>query len=186
MNPIDLKNKFPVLKTDRLILRKYKKKDAHDIFDYASDPAVPIYMSWGVHKNIEHTQDFMKRFINEKYLENIPEWAIEHKESGKMIGGIGIVEINETDNRVEVGYVLNQKFWGRGIMSEALNEVLRYCFIELKVNRVEAIVRLENLASNKVLEKVGMVCEGVLRKSHKQKGEYHDVKLYSILKDEFV
>ncbi|MFK8793162.1 GNAT family N-acetyltransferase [Planococcus plakortidis] len=84
-----------------------------------------------------------------------------------------------------MGFVLNRNFWGAGIATEALREVLAYGFDVLQFNRIEGGCDIDNIGSEKVMTKAGMAFEGVLRKNERIKGEFRDTKIFSILKSEF-
>ncbi len=81
--------------------------------------------------------------------------------------------------------MLNRNFWGAGIATEALREVLAYGFDELQLNQIEGGCDVDNIGSEKVMLKAGMSFEGVLRKNERIKGEFRDTKIFSILKSEF-
>ena len=89
--------------------------------------------------------------------------------------------INREYGSAEGGYSLNRSYWNRGIMTEALDEVLRYGFEQLRLNRIEAQYETDNPASGRVMEKAGMVREGVLRQRLKNKGRFVDVVLCAVL-----
>jgi len=184
MVKLNLKEKFPIIETERVILREFRRSDAEDVFEYASLPKVSRYLSWDAHKDMADSYKFIE-FIDAKYEKGFPEWAIEMKESGKMVGSVGIVRMNEANRKGEIGYVLNPDYWGRGITAEAVLALFGFLFENMKLNRVEAIHILENPASGRVMEKAGMQCEGIQRQSHLQKGKFYDIKLYSMLQSEW-
>ena len=182
MNKDSLKifKNIPTLKTDRLILRKIECRDLSDVYEYTSDPLVPQYLMWYPHKTREYTKSYLQ-YIKKLYKKGkFYDWGIEFE--GKLIGTVGFSSISVKNNSAEIGYVLNSKFWNKGIATEAVNEILKFAFSILDIQRVEAIFLPENEKSRKVLIKCGMKFEGVRRSALLVKGEYRDVEMFSIIK----
>jgi ribosomal-protein-alanine N-acetyltransferase len=160
-------------------------RDANDIFEYASMPEVSEHVTWDYHRNIADSMAFLKLIV-QQYEDSKPSpWGIVEKSSGKLIGTGGYHNWIAEHRRAEVGYAISSGFWNRGLMTEALTEMLRFGFEEMGLNRIEALCRTENTASEKVLLKSGMKFEGVLREQMFMKGIYQDLKIFSILKKEF-
>lgn len=177
---------LPEIETNRLILRKMRMEDAEDIFEYASDPEVSQYTTWLPHQSIADSRHFLS-FIKKRYKNaEAIDWGIVHKADKKLIGTCGFSEWVRQHNRAEIGYVISKKYWGRGYMSEAVHALLEFGFRKLKLNRIEALCQVKNIASARVMEKVGMKFEGILRQKMFVKGEYWDLKIYSILEQEFI
>ncbi len=182
--PLDLTRFFeqhPVLEKERLLLRPRSMADKDDIFEYASDPEVTQYMIWPTHRSIADTIAFLesspKGFANRDSI----GLAIELKKSGKMIGDCGFHHIQPQHHRVEIGYVLNRKFWGHGYMTEAVRELIRFAFDEMGMHRLSATCDLENERSAAVMERCGMKLEGILRDYELRRGRFVTVKTYAIL-----
>lgn len=175
----------PELNTERLLLRKIRREDAEDIFEYASNPLVTIYMPWETHKTIEDTYDFI-RMSGDLFIasDNI-DWAVEIKTEQKMIGAISIRKWNDQNRCADVGYVLSRKYWNNGIITEALKAVIEFCFTKLELNRVEAHCDENNIGSWRAMEKAGMRYEGTLRQKIFLKEKFINMKFYSILREEF-
>lgn len=110
-------------------------------------------------------------------------FAMIHEE--KFIGAIGLHDINSAHQRAELGYWLGKPYWKNGFCSEAALAILRYGFQELGLNRIYALHFARNPASGRVMQKIGMKKEGVLRQSVRKWGIFEDQILYSILKSEF-
>ena len=176
---------LPVMETSRLRLRKLSMRDASDVFEYASDPDVAEHVTWEHHRNISDSMHFL-RITTQQYSEGIPSsWGIVHKELGKLIGTIGYHMLSPQNSYGEVGYALSKDFWNKGYMSEAFKEVIKFGFEKMKFNRVEATCKLTNTASERVMQKCGLKFEGILKQRLFAKGEFHDLKLYSILKSDW-
>ncbi|NOS85550.1 MAG: GNAT family N-acetyltransferase [Ignavibacteria bacterium] len=181
----DIFKNLPILETERLRLRKLSMRDAADVFDYASVPEVAEHVTWEYHRNISDSMHYL-RFITQQYQDGIPSpWGIIHKELGKLIGTIGYHVWSLPNGFGEVGYALSKDFWNKGYTTEAFEEVIMFGFERLKLNRVEATCKLANTASEKVMLKCGLSYEGILRKRLFAKSEYHDLKLYSLLRNEW-
>ena len=176
---------LPVLETKDLLLRPMRMKDAEDIYAYSSDEEVARYVLWDAHSSLRDTRAFI-RYIRRLYREGLPSsWAIEHKASHKVIGSIGFMWVSRENRSAEAGYSLSRAYWNHGYATQALSAVLRAGFTDLKLNRIEAQHDVRNPASGRVMEKCGMRREGVLRSRIVNKGEYVDVALWAILRDEF-
>jgi ribosomal-protein-alanine N-acetyltransferase len=168
-----------------LKLRKLSLRDAGDVFEYASDPEVSKTVSWEFHRTIADSLSFLRQ-ITFQYEKGIPSpWAVVLKETHKMIGTVGYHWWSLENAKSEVGYVISRLYWNKGYMTEALREVIRFGFEKMSLERVEARCFVENLSSERVMQKCGMKLEGVLRNSMFVKGEFRNFKIYSILRDEF-
>jgi len=176
---------LPELKTERLLLRKIFLTDAENIFEYAQIPEVSKFLSWSPHISIENTKEFICALI-QNYIDGTPgSWGIELDQEKKIIGTIGFLYWDTENQRAETGFALSNKYWNQGIMTEALWKILSFGFTRMDLNRIEARTFSNNIASQKVLEKVGMKYEGLLREHALVKGNYQDLKLYSILRKDF-
>ena len=176
---------LPSLETERLIIRKLTMKDANDIYEYASDPEVSKFVTWEPHKSVVDTVNFI-RAIMKQYIDGQPSpWAIVHKENNKIIGTGGYNLWIKEHSKAEIGYAISARYWNRGIMTEALREIINFGFERMNLHRAEARVYVENTASERVMQKCGMKYEGILRESWFVKGIFQDIKMYSILKSEF-
>ncbi|WP_245807668.1 GNAT family N-acetyltransferase [Halobacillus massiliensis] len=175
---------LPVLETERLILRKISKSDVNDMYAYGSNPLVSEYVTWETHTCQEDTEGFID-LILEGYLNKEKAlWAMELKANGKMAGTIDFVSIDKKHRSGELGYVLSDKFWGQGLTTEASRKVIEFGITELGLERIQARCLAENIGSQRVMEKAGMTFEGTLRKGFFAKGKFHDLKVYSILREE--
>lgn len=173
---------MPDLSTERLLLRRMTMKDAQDVFEYSCDPEVARYVLWSAQKHISEAKDYI-RYMTKRYRDDLPSsWGIIDKASGRLVGTIGYMAFSEENASVEVGYSLARWLWGKGLMTEALRAVIDYTFDAMDVNRIEAQHELLNPSSGRVMEKCGMVKEGVLRQRLYNKGQFVDVALYSILR----
>ncbi len=176
---------LPTLTTPRLTLRRLRLMDAPDLYAYASDPEVARHVLWEAHKSVAQSRKFLLGAIRQ-YRKGLPaSFAIVARDTGRMIGTIGFMWINTDHKSAEIGYSLSRDYWNRGIMTEALHEVLRFGFEHLALNRIEAQHETDNPASGRVMAKVGMRREGVMRQRLINKGKKVDVVVYAILHSEW-
>lgn len=148
------------LETERLILREWNLQDLDDFFEYASIPGVGPMAGWPPHENKEISLEILKRFINGKKT-----FAIVYKENNKAIGSLGIEEYGSEDKFTEftpyqgrsIGYVLSKDYWGKGLMPEALKEVINYCFNDLDYDFLLSGHFDFNHRSCRVQEKCGFI-----------------------------
>ena len=175
---------LPELETSRLVLRPLKMRDAGDIYAYASDPDVARYVLWEPHKSVADTRNYI-RCVRALYHRGLPaSWAVTLRESGQVIGTIGFMWYSGASCSAEVGYSFSREFWNMGIATEALQAVITSAFGSLPLNRLEAQHDIRNAASGRVMEKCGMRREGILRQRVKNKNEYIDTVLWSVLRSD--
>ncbi len=146
---------FPILLTDRLILRRLTIKDGKEIFSLRSDVAVNKYLD----RPIASTEKDALNFIN-KISDGISNnewiyWAIALRNVGKLVGTICLWNISLENNTAEIGYELCPEFQGRGLMKEAVNKVMEFGFQKIGVQTIEAFSHSENKSSTRLLTKHG-------------------------------
>lgn len=150
------------IETPRLLLRKPDADDAPAIFHgWAQDQEVTRYLVWQPHQHVEQTQQFVQGCLTAWEYETRFPYMIVIRESDEVIG---MLEARIECPRLEIGYVNARAHWGKGYMPEAAQAIIAWAFQQPSIYRVYATTDVENTASQRVLEKVGMQCEGVLRK----------------------
>ena len=175
--------KIPTLNTERITLRRIKKEDINDVYQYSSDPLVPRYLLWYPHPDKEYTEKYLA-YVDKKYKKGeFYDWAIELE--GKMIGTCGFSSFDLDNNSAEIGYVLNRNYWNKGYATECARAVMKFGFEELGLWRITARFMPENTDSERVLKKLNMRKEGYLIGAIRAKGRYKDVVIYAITKDEY-
>jgi len=148
--------------TQRLILRTPTLQDAAQIFqNYANDKLVTRYLHWQPHASIEMTRNFLKRCINVWKAGTAFPWVITLKDSLQVIG---MIELRIDEHRADLGYVLARDYWEQGYASEAAQLVADWAIAQPSIYRVWAVCDVDNHASARVLEKIGMQREGMLRR----------------------
>ncbi len=175
------------LETSRLILRKIALCDSKDMFNnWASNPNVTKHMTWPTHTNEEISIMVINSWLDEYQKKEFYQWAIELKDTHQVIGTISVVSINERINEIEIGYCIGEKWWNKGITSEALSAVIEFLFNHVGANRIVACHDVDNPASGKVMLKNNMKYEGTFRqKGITGTGKICDLAYYSILKEEY-
>ncbi|MGW6302732.1 GNAT family N-acetyltransferase [Peribacillus butanolivorans] len=174
---------FPILETERLILREITKEDAEGIFACFSNENVTRYYGQETLESIEEAEKFVDFFSNNYNEKRGIRWGIEKKETKGIIGTIGFNAWLPKHKRAEIGYEIHPEQWGKGYASEAVSRVLTYGFDVMNLTRIGAVVFLNNEASKKLLTNIGFQKEGVLKKYMYQNGVAHDTYLYSLLKN---
>jgi [ribosomal protein S5]-alanine N-acetyltransferase len=150
------------IETKRLLLRKPRLEDAHAIFEgWAQDHEVTRYLTWRAHERIEQTQEFVQACIRAWEGETRFPYMIMLKPSGVVIG---MIDPRIEGPKVGIGYAAARTYWGKGYVPEATQAIIDWAFQQPSIYRVYATTDIENVASRRVLEKVGMQCEGILRK----------------------
>ena len=152
--PVDVTNIR--IETPRLILRPWQESDLADFYEYAKVDGVGQMAGWLPHESIDVSRMILRSFINHKKT-----FALELKESGKVIGSLGLEERDENVDVMpgtmgrEIGYVLSKDYWGRGLMPEAVKAVIDYCFTQLDFDWLTCGHFLWNDQSRRVVEKCG-------------------------------
>jgi len=175
----------PVIRAERLHLRKLTMRDANDIFEYSKDPLVAEHVLWDAHRSVSDSKGYLRWMIRKYRFGEPSSWGIALNEDDKVIGTIGFMWIQPENSAAEVGYSLSRAHWNRGYMTEALHAILDYGFNHMNLNRIEAMHETGNPASGAVMRKCGMQKEGTLRSKVLNKGKYVDVDLYAILRRDF-
>lgn len=175
---------LPILESERLRLRMLHISDAKAMYEYAQKDDVTKYLLWDSHTSLRQTKQFLKRIIK-KYLEGNYAWAITLKDSGEFVGMIDFYSFDRTAGIAEIAYAISDKYWRKGMITEATQMVIDYSFNELQLERISARCFAENIGSERVMQKVGMTYEGTLRKAIYKNGTHHDMKIYAILQEDY-
>ncbi|RZJ53231.1 MAG: N-acetyltransferase [Flavobacterium sp.] len=172
---------FPVIETERLLLRRITKDDVNEIFELRSNPETMKYIPRPLVQNNDEALAHIT-MIDDKINDNTGiNWAITLKDNPKLLGIIGYYRLQPENYRAEIGYMLSPDFHGKGIIPEAVNRLVRYGFDDLKLHSIEAVIDPENFASEKVLQKCGFVKEAHLKESDFWEGKFLDKVIYSLL-----
>ncbi|HSP14656.1 MAG TPA: GNAT family protein [Thermoanaerobaculia bacterium] len=173
--------RVPTLRTARLVLRPFDLSDAPRVRELAGVREVALNTLMIPHPYPEGAAEAWIGTHEEARTQGNYMFAID---DGELAGAIGL-HSNQDFDRAEIGYWLGKPYWGRGYATEALGEMIRFGFQELKLNRLYAGYFSRNEASGRVMEKNGMQREGVLRRHVKKWDEYVDLVYYGILRSEW-
>ncbi len=146
-------NPFPVLKTSRLVLRSLVKEDVDEILFFRSDKRILEYLDMPAAKDRDDALAFINKISGLIQNNASVYWGISLAPEKKLIGTICLWNFSEEKNAAEIGYVLHPDFQGKGIMHEALTEVLDYGFNQLKLDEITAELSPKNLRSLRLLER---------------------------------
>ena len=179
---------FPILETERCILRDVRSGDAADIFRFMSDARVTRYIGQEPMNSLEQAEKRVQSFqtyFREKT--GIP-WVITHRANGKVIGTYVYWNIMPENFRAEIGYILDPAWWGQGLMTEVVAATLTFGFTTMGLNSIEAQTDPSNAASSRVLEKLGFVQEGYFREYYYEpaQGKFTDKTVFSLLKSDWL
>ncbi|SDN63724.1 GNAT family N-acetyltransferase [Alkalicoccus daliensis] len=178
---------LPSFETPRLILRKVELSDLDDIYAFSSDPEVAHHMTWSVNQSKEETyRNYVEPVLRDYQTGESGDWVIVHMEDEKVIGACSFVKWENSHEKAEIGFVLHKDYWGQGIATEAVREIVRFGFETCRLHRIEGKCNSDNIGSEKVLRKAGFTYEGTLRENELIKGKFCDTKMFSMLKNEFI
>jgi RimJ/RimL family protein N-acetyltransferase len=176
---------LPLIHAERVSLREIKNSDLEGLYNVFSDPEVMLYWSTPPLPNRSAAQDLLNE-IHEGYKRRFMKWAITLRSDDTLMGTCTLYNLDITHRRGEIGYALGRAHWRQGYVHEALQALLRYCFEELNLHRIEADVDPRNLASINVLERLGFQREGYLRERWQVGGQIQDALFYGLLRREWI
>lgn len=174
---------FPILTTDRLVLREHLANDAPALYQMRSDDLVMQYVHRERPQAIEDIENLIA-LMNENYVQNKSlTWAISLKQApDEMIGSIGYYRSNLENHRAEIGYMLSSRLWRQGLISEALTAVIDFGFEQIRLHSICAYIDPNNEASRQILLKHGFVKEAYHREDFYFNGKFMDTEIYGLLK----
>ena len=150
------------IETRRLILRKPRQEDANAMFTgWAQDAEVTRYLTWRPHKTIYESHEIIKRCLQLWEGDDDHPYMLVLKEIDHPVG---MIALHPNGFKVAVGYVLAQAYWGKGYMTEAARTIIEWAFQQKEIYRIFATTDVENVGSQRVLEKAGMTREGLLQR----------------------
>ena len=178
---------FPVLETGRLRLRKMTNDDADSLIAIFNDEEVNRYLSGGppCSNRVEaiSTLDWMQSWFDAR---GGLRWGITLKGEDKVIGTCGFHFLSRENSHCDIGYDLIPLYWRRGYVTEATHALVRWCFENLDLHRIQADCTEGNIGSERVLEKVGFTHEGTWRESCFEHGRFVSLKQYGLLRREYL
>lgn len=169
---------------ERLILRPIYISDVDDVFEYSKRPMVGPKAGWKPHESKDETIEIM----NMLFIDQETVWGIVPKETGKIIGSIGLIYDPKRENESVkmIGYAMSDLYWGNGYMTEAARAVIKHGFEQCGIDLISAYCYPENARSMRVIEKCGFVYEGTLRLAERlYNGEVKDNACYSLTLEQY-
>ncbi|ULO08547.1 GNAT family N-acetyltransferase [Paenibacillus sp. 19GGS1-52] len=176
---------FPILETERFVLRQLTRDDSIAIFQYFSLDEVTKFYDLESFTNIEQAEELIQKW-NQRFERNQAiRWGITLKSENRVIGTCGFHGWMKNHSKAEIGYELTPQYWRQGFMTEVLEKIIEYGFNDLGLNRIEAFVEPENRGSRKVLKKIGFSEEGTLNEYFYWGNRFVDTVIYALLKKEY-
>ncbi|WP_330744802.1 GNAT family N-acetyltransferase [Chryseobacterium sp. CP-77] len=172
---------FPVLETERLILRRLTLNDTQDLFEYFSLDEVMEYYDLETFKTEDDSRRIIQHFNSEFEKGKGFRWALELKSNGKVIGTCGYHNWYKEHFRAEIGYELNPKFWQQSYMKEAILPILTYGFESMRLHRVDAFIDPSNISSERLLSSLNFSKEGTLKDYFFEKGKFVDATIFGLI-----
>jgi ribosomal-protein-alanine N-acetyltransferase len=177
--------KFPLITTARLRLRKPLRRDAQALLQITQDEVVMKYYGMSAFRDKTEALGEIAWFIKLFTHRNGIRWIITEQAKGQYIGDIGFHNYVSKHMRAEIGFKLSRAYWRQGIMTEVFAPVLAYGYLELGLNRIEAVVDPGNDACLGLLRKAGFREEGILREYEREDQGYVDLVMASLLRREY-
>ena len=177
---------IPTLQTERLTLRKILPRDEDDMYEYSRDPETSRYLLWEPHSSRNYTRAHI-RYLQSRYRSaSFFDWALTLKDSGKMIGTCGFTEIYEKKKLAEIGYVISPKYHRQGFAPEAVEKVLEHGFLTLGLEGVFARFMEDNIASRKILERLGFCWDESKKESIVKRGKKQSILTFYLSRNTFL
>jgi [ribosomal protein S5]-alanine N-acetyltransferase len=176
-----------MIKTKRLNIRELTLADIDNVHELHSLPETDEFNTLGIPETIQTTEKILEEWVSMQKEEprNAYVFGIDKNDDNNFIGLIALNLGKVNYRTAEVWFKIHRDYWRKGYTTEALIKLLDFGFNYLKLHRIEAGCAVENIASGKVLEKVGMTREGMKRKKLPIRGEWKDNYFYGILEEDF-
>ena len=174
---------FPVIDTERLVLRELRSDDDRALYPLFSDAEMMRY--WGEpHDSLAKTTAMVNRIVDAYRSQTGIEWAVTLRSTGELIGKVCHHRLMKEHRRSEIGYILARPQWGHGYVHEALRAIIAFGFDTMKLHSIEAQLDPKNERSARVLERLGFVKEAHLTENYFVHGGFVDTAIYSLLSRE--
>lgn len=178
---------FPMLETQRLVLRELTAADAEQVFEVFSDPAVMQFYDCEAFTTVDEAKALIQRFGQWFANESGFRWGVALKSEPRVvIGTCGLFGWNRRARQATLGYELAQRYWRRGLMTEAVRAIVGHAFRDLDMHRIRATVVTANEASARLLEGLSFQREGLLRDAQFVNGKFDSLFSYALLRSEWV
>ena len=173
---------FPIIKTERLLLRQFIASDLENVYKGLSDPEIIKY--YGVnYKTLEDTKAQMQFFVDLEKEGTGIWWAVCSLDNKTFYGAGGLNSLNKVHKKAEIGFWLLTEFWGQGIMTEVMPIICNYGFDNLELHRIEGLVETDNLTCKKAMKKLDFKLEGTMKDCEVKNGKFISLDIYAKFKN---
>ncbi|MFW5748585.1 MAG: GNAT family N-acetyltransferase [Chloroflexota bacterium] len=172
---------FPVITTERLILRQFTHADAAEMIALFGSPDVLRFLNMAPVDTRQKAIDMIDWFNGDFARQAGAHWAITRTGADGVIGHCGFYAWERAHRRVDIGYHILPAYWGHGCATEAAQAVVDWCFASMGLHRIQADCTAGNDASERVMIKCGFTLEGVWRESCWEHGRFVDIRQYGLL-----
>lgn len=173
---------FPIIKTERLLLRQFIASDLENVYKGLSDPEIIKY--YGVsYKTLEDTKAQMQFFVDLEKEGTGIWWAVCSLDNKTFYGAGGLNSLNKVHKKAEIGFWLLTEFWGQGIMTEVMPIICNYGFDNLELHRIEGLVETDNLTCKKAMKKLDFKLEGTMKDCEVKNGKFISLEIYAKFKN---
>ncbi|MBL7747030.1 MAG: GNAT family N-acetyltransferase [Chitinophagaceae bacterium] len=180
-----MKTNFPIIKTERLLLRQFADSDLENVYRGLSQPDVIKY--YGVsYQTLEATKAQMEFFADLEINGTGIWWAVCSPDNGIFYGAGGLNSLSKEHQKAEIGFWLLPEFWGKGILAEAMPLICNYGFEHLGLHRIEGIVETENINCKNAMAKLDFRHEGTMRDCEIKNGRFISLDIYAKLKTPYL
>lgn len=174
-------DRFPVLESERLLFRAFELGDAPGFFSLRSDKRVMQFMDSVWHRSLSDSEAKIKEILEDFKAKKGINWVIVEKNTNKFAGYFCFWKLDRHNRRAEIGYSLLPEYWGKGYMTETLQLLLNFGFQEMAIHGMEANVNSKNVASIKLLLKLGFQKEAHFRENYFFEGKFLDSEIFCLL-----
>ncbi len=174
----------PTIDLDGARLRPLRPSDAAALYAYLRDPAVTELTAYPV-VSVPMVEGMIERSLSRWAAGELSKWGIATRHDDQIVGTCGFNEWSQAHRWAELAYDLAKDHWGKGLARRAVATVLQWAYGQDLVNRVHAFVRVDNMRSQRLLERSGFVREGCLRSYRVCRGEPHDYYVHALLRSDW-
>lgn len=175
---------FPILTTERLCLRQLTHGDGETMVAIFSSPEVLRFLNQPPMDTLEKAITFIDRLNGSYQNRESVDWGITLHGDDRVIGMCGSYQWDRSNRHMDIGYHILPSQWGQGYATEAARAMIRWCFDNLDLHRIQADCTDGNIASERVLLKCGFKVEGIWRESCWEHGRFVDIKQFGLLRRE--
>ena len=177
--------KLPTIEAERVRLRHLEQSDADALFEIFSDREALRFWSFPPYTQRAEAEKLLAEIHEHFRQKSLFQWGIASKSDDKIIGTSTLFRLDDQSRRAEIGYILNRRYWGKGLAVEALTALLDFAFEKMNLHRIEVDIEPRNAASVKTIERLGFQREGYLRERWIVGGEIQNSLFYGLLRSDW-